>query len=94
MAQIVTELGYGKQSIVEDSTFTRLLSGQVYDDEEIRREAFTDDGSGYEYVGVAKAGSGVEDQVWCVIRRSFTSNRCSRVQFRADISWSNRSQGW
>lgn len=95
MAQIETELGYGRRAIVEADTFTRIIAGQFYDDEEVRRDVGEYAGPRYEYVGVAVTGSLSSENKWCVVRATFNEqSRMSRMQYRANISWDQREQGW
>jgi hypothetical protein len=94
MSLLQYSLGYGKSAIVETDTFTRILAGQFYDYEEVRSEKPSDYGTGYEYVATAPNGSDPSDFVWQCIRCTWVNNKKSRLQFRENLSWTNRSQGW
>lgn len=90
MAQLETELGYGKRAIIETDTFTRLLKGEVYDDEELRKDV----SGAYEYVALAKDGSASSAAVWYCVRVTWQDGHKTRMQYRADIRWDQKDQGW
>ncbi len=95
MSQIQTHLGYSNYSIVEQDVFTRIMKGEFLDGEEVRYDRPIDYRAAWAYVGVAKAGASILDMVWNVIRRSYDANgKCYRDQFRANIAWSDRANGW
>lgn len=94
MASLETELGYGKRAIVETEVFTRILAGHINDDEELRREAVSYDGNGFEFVGIAPSGSRTDLDVWCVVRATYENGRKTRLQYRPLIRWDQRGQGW
>lgn len=94
MAKLSIREGYGKSYIIEVSDFTRILKGEFEDNEEVRIDRPVDWTDGYEYVGVAPAGSSPNDTVWSCLRCKWLNNRKERIQFRSDIAWSNRTQGW
>ncbi len=83
-----------KQGIIELNVFTRLLEGEIYDFEEIRKDSPLDYTDGYEYVGLAPSGSSIADPVWSCIRFTWENSRKTRMQYKADMTWNNRTQGW
>jgi hypothetical protein len=95
MSQTILNLGNGRESVTEDSVFTRLMNGQILDTEEVRYDSPADLRGSWAYVGVALAGSSPLDAVWSCIRRSFDGNgKRYRDQFRANIAWTDRANGW
>lgn len=75
-------------------TFTRILQGQINDNEEIRCEKPMSYALGYEYVGLGPDGANTADPVWDVVRVEWVSSKKTRMQYRADISWDDRAIGW
>jgi hypothetical protein len=91
MSLLSLPLGYGRSAIVESDVFTRMLNDQIYDNEELRMDKPSDYTSGYEYLGLALAGSSITNAVWCCIKRTWQNNRCIRVQYKAAIPWTDRA---
>jgi hypothetical protein len=80
---------------IAEGTFTRLLSGHVLNDEEVRRDIPLTFSSAYAYVAIGPAGASPLDPVWACIRTSYDANgRSSRVQYREAVAWSDRTIGW
>ena len=77
-------------SVPNYDAFTRLLQGQINNNEEIRRE-FT---SAAEYVGLALTGSLTSNLVWNVVKKTLINNHTIRLQFQTGISWDDRTLGW
>ena len=83
-----------QQGIIEMDVFTRLLKGEIYDTEEVRKESPSDYSNGFEYVGVALSGSSIYDPVWNCCRCTWESFKKTRIQFRKNISWDQKDLGW
>lgn len=76
-------------------TFTRLKLGHIYVTEELRYDRPVSYVNSFSYCGVAIAGSATSDLVWNVTRVTYNANqRATREQYRANISWDNRTVGW
>ena len=90
MSRLSYNLGYGKYADVELDTFTRILTSQIYDTEEIRK----DWDYPFEYVAIADIGSDTSLPVWNCIRCTWDNGHKIRVQFKSNISWDNRINGW
>lgn len=90
MSQLSVPLGYGKRASIETETFTRILKGRINDNEEIRKDWCMP----YEYVAIADAGSSVSDPVWQCVRCTWLNGCKVRVQFRANIRWTERTINW
>ena len=94
MSQLQTRLGYGQTGVIELDAVTRILNGQFYDNEEVRIDRPTLFDNAFEYVAVAPDGSKTSDPVWYCIRCTWVNNRKTRLQFRENIAWDDRAQGW
>ncbi len=95
MSQITTNLGYGKQAIVEMDVFTRIMKGEFWDDEEVRYLRPLNYRNSFAYVGLAPSGSSVLDPVWSCVRRSYDANgKCYRDQFQSNIPWVEVENNW
>lgn len=94
MSRLQSRLGYGRVGDVELDSFTRLLTNQIFDNEEVRLDKPLSWDNTYEYVSLALAGSSIDDPVWDCIRRTWVNNRCVRMQYQPNIAWSNRANGW
>jgi len=75
-------------------TFTRILTGQFKDNEEVRLDKPAFYLNSFEYVGIALVGSSIEDDVWDVVRVEWLNNRKIGILFRSAISWADRAVGW
>jgi hypothetical protein len=75
-------------------TFTRIQTEQFHDTEEVRIDKPTLYDGTFEYIGLATAGSSTASLSWNVVRVSWVLNRKTRLQYRANISWDNRTSGW
>lgn len=91
MSLLSIKLGNGKEGIVEVDTFTRMLNNQIYDSEEMRLERGSDLTLSYEYMGIAPSGSSTSLPVWSCIRKTWANSRCTRVQYKDNIAWSNKA---
>ena len=94
MSVVQTPLGYQKFAYIELDVFTRILASQFWDNEEVRvskPSAYTD---GYEYIAVADSGSSPTEPVWSCVRCTWVNNKRTRIQFRKNLSWADRSEGW
>src|SRR5688572_23789035 len=76
------------------NNFGRILNGQVRDTEEVRKDFACIDCDGYEYVAYGPAGANVNDTVWLCVRRTWENKVVIRTQYRENIAWSNRAEGW
>lgn len=94
MSQLLINLGYGKNGLIELDVFTRMLNDQIHDNEEVRLDKPMDYASGYEYMGVALKDSPIDLDVWSCIRRTWNQGHCIRMQCRTDIAWEDRIFGW
>jgi hypothetical protein len=75
--------------------FARIYNEQFNDNEEVRLDTPVPLNSNFAYAGVALSGSSVDDPVWSIIRTSFDINgRRDRIQFRVNLTWTGRTQGW
>lgn len=83
-----------KQGVIELETFNRILQGDIYDYEEIRMDKPTDYTNGFEYVGLAPTGSSIFDPVWSCVRCTWVNMKKTRMQFRANMPWDLRINGW
>lgn len=83
-----------KTADLELDVFTRILTGQIYDNEEVRMDKPESYNNGFEYCGVAELGSDPSLPVWNCIRCTWMNNRKVRMQYRSNIIWNNRSGGW
>ncbi len=79
-----------KSADLELDVFTRLLTGQVSDGEEVRK----DWEGNFEYVGLAEAGTNPEAPVWNCVKCTWVNGRRVRFQFKSNMSWTNRTMGW
>ncbi len=79
-----------KQGVIELDVFTRILKGEIYDSEEVRKDFDGSYGIGAEYVGVALAGSSTSDEVWNCVKCTWINNHKTKLQFKANISWDSR----
>ncbi len=94
MPQLTVSEGYGNSRTVDTEKCAKLLNYALLDTDEIRRDAETALPDGCEYVGVAYSGCSVSSPQWYVMRKTFTNNKMTRLQFQGNIAWDNRSQGW
>jgi hypothetical protein len=95
MSQIQTRLDPSRSQIEEIDVFTRLLTGQIWDEEEVRYLRPTSYINTWAYVGVAKSGASPLDPVWSCIRRSYDGRgKIYRDQFRESIAWTDVESGW
>ena len=97
MAQLSTHLGYGKTGIIELDIFTRMLREEIYDYEEVRlvQPSYGAYWNTFSYMGLAIAGSPIDQPVWNVIRKTIDGGgRTSRIQFRENIKWTEYALGW
>lgn len=95
MSQIQTRLDSQTYQIEEVDVFTRLMNGLIWDEEEVRYDRPDSYRNTWAYVGLAKAGSSVLDPVWSCIRRSYDGRgKVYRDQFRANMVWNDRANGW
>lgn len=90
MSRLLSNLGSGTQSDIETDIFTRMLTNQIFDTEEIRKD-WT---SQYEYVGIAALGSDTSLPLWNCVRCTWTNGHKTRIQFRSKVVWDNRYIGW
>lgn len=90
MSQLTLNLGNGKRGTVELDTFTRMLTSQIYDTEEMRMSRPISCANGFEYMAIAISNSSITDNVWSCIRRTWLNNKCVRIQFKENIAWSDK----
>jgi hypothetical protein len=76
------------------STFDRLVNERYNDNEEVRMDKPQTFNGTFEYVAFAIAGSPTSSLVWQCLRVEWDLNRRTRMQFRPNISWDNRTIGW
>lgn len=94
MGKLTVNLGYGHTGTAETSTFARLLRGEVEDDEVLQFDRTSYLPTGFEYVAVAPTGSQDTDYVWNCVRCTWINNRKIKMQYRANIAWTERFNGW
>ena len=94
MSLLTQNLGYGQTGTIEIDVFTRLMVGNIADTEELRLDVPGTFDNTYSYIGIAESGSNPSDLVWSCIRCSWTNNRKTRIQYRTNMAWSDRAQGW
>jgi len=74
--------------------FGRILNEQFHNNEEIRIDRpYTYDNT-FEYIAVAPSGSNTSEAIWNCIRISWVANRQTRIQFRSNVVYDDRTQGW
>lgn len=69
MSLVASSLGNGLHEIKEADLFTRILTNQFEDNEEVRYDMPDTQVNTWAYIGVAKAGSSILDPVWACMRR-------------------------
>ncbi len=95
MSQIQTRLDSSHSQIEEQDVFTRIMNGEFWDEEEVRYDRPSSYCNTWAYVGLARAGSSILDPVWACVRRSYDANgKVYRDQFKANMAWSERANGW
>lgn len=91
MSLLSLPLGYGRTATIESDVFTRMLTNQICDGEEVRMDKPSDySGAVFEYMGLAESGSNIVAPVWSCIKKSYYNKRCVRIQFKAGIAWVDR----
>lgn len=91
MSRYRTRLGYGHTADVEADEFTRILTEQFLDDEEVRFLRTPT----IEYCGVAKVGTSTSLPFWTCLRQTRDMNgKVSRWQIQFNVIWDNVDQGW
>ena len=74
---------------------TRILTGHILDTEEVRKDTPTSFINGFEYIGLALDNSLTNTAVWSIVRISYDSRgRQTRIQYRTNMSWDDRTTGW
>lgn len=95
MSQIQTRLDASRSQIEEIDVFTRIMQGEFWDEEEVRYDRPASYVNTWAYVGLAAKGASVLDPVWACVRRSYNANgKVYRDQFRENIAWNERANGW
>lgn len=75
-------------------TFTRIMQDQYNNDEEVRAFMEGSYDLGFQYIGLAPAGSLETDLVWDCVRCTWVNKSKTRYQFRQGIAWESRTLGW
>ena len=74
--------------------FSRILKGNIYNEEVVLKDSPVDFNNGFEYIGIATNAATIDNAVWSITRWSWINNRVVEIRFRNNIKWSERSLGW
>ena len=95
MRQLSHSIGYGTTATTDIDDFSRIRLGHFRDNEEVRYDRpGSYSGTCYEYVGVAEQGSGTNLPVWNCVRLTWNNGHRVREQFKQNVAWDDRAQGW
>jgi len=83
--------------------FGRILNEQFNDNEQVLFDKPQTYNGTFEYIGVSNISTHIgvsnistqpQQNNWFIVRRAYMNNRCTQMLFQANMSWTNRDQGW